>query len=331
LGTVVQTLKLPDGAVKVLIEGKKRAQVARFVNNPDFFLVEVEEVSEVVERNAKVEALTREVSSTFKNYVKLKKKIPPKTVKSISAIDDPARLSDNIVAHLGIKLGDRQNLLETFNATERLEMVLAHMRADAVGESRPEMQAVSPESLIKPVIDRETSVVDKLGTFDWQEYLDTHSNSIHGSSTAKAGSLEDHLLWQLRLSKITEPETSIGRYIIQNLDKNGYLALTIDEVCAATKSTPAAVEAVLKRIQFFDPVGVAARDLRECLLVQLENLQLRDSLAAVIVRNHLSLLESKRYERLAKDLNVSIEKIANAAHLIGSLEAKPSRGFEQDE
>ncbi|HYA30386.1 MAG TPA: RNA polymerase factor sigma-54 [Acidobacteriota bacterium] len=199
------------------------------------------------------------------------------------------------------------------------------------------------------VANRELSTVDKIGTLDWQEYLDTHSNSMHGSLTAEATSedgdsppswensltkktsLEDHLLWQLRLSKITAEESSIGLYIIQNLDENGYLTLTVDEICAATESTPPAVEGLLKRIQFFDPVGVAARDLRECLLVQLENLQLSDSLAAVIVRNHLSLLESKRYERLAKDLNVSIEAIADAAHLIASLEPKPSRGFEQDE
>jgi ATP-dependent Lon protease len=80
LGTVVQMLKLPDGTVKVLIEGKKRAQVARFLNSPDFFLVEVEEAPEIVERNTEVEALMREVHSTFENYVKLKKKIPPEMV-----------------------------------------------------------------------------------------------------------------------------------------------------------------------------------------------------------------------------------------------------------
>ncbi|MBM4261347.1 MAG: endopeptidase La [Deltaproteobacteria bacterium] len=130
LGAVVQMLKLPDGTVKVLIEGKKRAQVARFVNNPDFFLVEVEDAPEVVERNTEIEALTREVHTTFENYVKLKKKIPPEMVMSVSSIDDPGRLADTIVAHLGIKLADRQNLLETFNASERLEKVLAHMRAE---------------------------------------------------------------------------------------------------------------------------------------------------------------------------------------------------------
>jgi ATP-dependent Lon protease len=130
LGTVVQMLKLPDGTVKVLIEGKKRAQIARFVNHPDFFMVEVDEAHEVVERNTEIEALTREVHTTFENYVKLKKKIPPEMVMSVSSIDDPGRLADTIVAHLGIKIEERQNLLETFNAAERLEKVLTHMRAE---------------------------------------------------------------------------------------------------------------------------------------------------------------------------------------------------------
>jgi ATP-dependent Lon protease len=130
LGSVVQMLKLPDGTVKVLIEGKRRARVARFVTNPDFFLVDVEDAPEIVERNTEVEALIREVHTTFENYVKLKKKIPPEMVMSVSSIDDPGRLADTIVAHLGIKLDDRQNLLETFNAAERLEKVLGHMRAE---------------------------------------------------------------------------------------------------------------------------------------------------------------------------------------------------------
>jgi len=130
LGSVVQMLKLPDGTVKVLIEGKKRAKVARFVSNPDFFLVEVDEAQEVVERNTEVEALVREVHTTFENYVKLKKKIPPEMVMSVSSIDEPGRLADTIVAHLGIKLEDRQNLLETFSTAERLEKVLGQMRAE---------------------------------------------------------------------------------------------------------------------------------------------------------------------------------------------------------
>ena len=130
LGSVVQMLKLPDGTVKVLIEGKKRAKIASFVANPDFFLVDVEDAQEANDRTTEAEALIREVHTTFENYVKLKKKIPPEMVMSVSSIDEPGRLSDTIVAHLGIKLEDRQNLLETFNAAERLEKVLGHMRAE---------------------------------------------------------------------------------------------------------------------------------------------------------------------------------------------------------
>ena len=130
LGTVVQILKLPDGTVKVLVEGKKRASIARFLTHPDFFLVEVEEIAEVTEKNTEVEALVREVHATFENYVKLKKKIPPEMVMSVSSIEDTTRLADTIVGHLGIKLEDRQNLLETLNAAERLEKVLGHMRAE---------------------------------------------------------------------------------------------------------------------------------------------------------------------------------------------------------
>lgn len=225
----------------------------------------------------------------------------------------------------------------------------ASEETDPSEQPRAEAQSSAPEEMSELVVNRELSTVDKIGTLDWQDYLDTHSNSMHGSLTAEAGSedgdsppswensltkkisLEDHLMWQLRLSKITERESAIGFNVIQNLDENGYLTLTVDEICAITESTPEEVESLLRQIQFFDPVGVAARDLRECLLIQLENLQLADSLAARIVDRHLSFLESKRYEKLAKDLAVSMDEIAEAAHLIASLEPKPSRGFEQDE
>jgi RNA polymerase sigma-54 factor len=221
------------------------------------------------------------------------------------------------------------------------------------GEEKDETNAqgdgVTPETVKEPVTSRELSAADKIGTLDWQEYMDSHSNSIHGSLTAEAGrddddgppswentltkktSLEDHLVWQLRLSKLTEQEESIGFYIIGNLDENGYLAISLDEVRQSTGVTSEEVEKVLKRIHFFDPLGVAARDLRECLLVQLENLNLSDTLAARIVSDHLSQLETKRYEKLARELGVSVEEVVEASHLIASLEPKPARGYGQEE
>jgi len=130
LGTVVQLLRLPDGTVKVLVEGKKRARIARFVPNQEFFLVDVEEIEETCEGTTEVEALIRGVNSTFENYVKLNKKIPPEMIMSVASITDPARLADTIVAHLGIKLEDKESLLETFDPAARLEKVLGYMRSE---------------------------------------------------------------------------------------------------------------------------------------------------------------------------------------------------------
>jgi ATP-dependent Lon protease len=130
LGTVVQLLRLPDGTVKVLVEGKKRARVARYVANADYFLVEAEPIEEVCNKSTEVEALIRSVNSTFENYVKLNKKIPPEMIMSVASIDEPARLADTIVAHLGIKLEDKQTLLEMTNPAERLEKVLGFMRSE---------------------------------------------------------------------------------------------------------------------------------------------------------------------------------------------------------
>src|SRR6187549_2981665 len=196
----------------------------------------------------------------------------------------------------------------------------ANDEPEVAEQPRAETKSEPTEEFAELVAPREPNTVDKIGTLDWQEYLDSHSNGVHSSLTAEANSddgdsppswensltkktsLEDHLMWQLRLSKITERESAIGFNIIQNLDENGYLTLTVDEICAITETSPEEVESLLRQIQFFDPVGVAARNLRECLLIQLENLQLSDSLAARIVDHHLSFLESKRYEKLAKDL-----------------------------
>src|SRR5215469_14545916 len=130
LGVVVQLLRLPDGTVKALLEGKKRARVVRYVGQDDYFQVEAEEIEETCERTTEVEALMRSVNTTFDNYVRLNKKIPPEMVTSIAAVDDPAYLSDKLVGHLGIKLEDKQSLLECTNPAERLERILGYIRSE---------------------------------------------------------------------------------------------------------------------------------------------------------------------------------------------------------
>src|SRR5580698_5548358 len=131
LGTVMQLLRLPDGTVKVLVEGKRRAKIKRFAQTDEFFLVEVDEIAEVWPRGVEVEALMRSVQAAFELYVKLNKKVQPEVLMSVQTIDDPARLSDTIVANLPtIKLADRQQLLETEDASKRLERLHELMQAE---------------------------------------------------------------------------------------------------------------------------------------------------------------------------------------------------------
>src|ERR1700687_5828376 len=130
LGVVVQLLRLPDGTVKGLLEGKRRARIVGYTSQDEFFQVEAEEIEEVCERTTEVEALMRSVNATFDNYVRLNQKIPPEMVTSIAAVDDPAYLADKLVGHLGIKLEDKQSLLECTNPAERLERILGYMRSE---------------------------------------------------------------------------------------------------------------------------------------------------------------------------------------------------------
>ena len=130
VGHVVQLLRLPDGTVKVLVEGKHRGQVVQYVEQNDFFWADVEEVEETSQRQAEIDALVRSVNTAFESYVRLNKKIPPEMIMSVSALDDPSRLADTIIAHLGIKLEDKQTLLETIDPADRLEKVLSFTRSE---------------------------------------------------------------------------------------------------------------------------------------------------------------------------------------------------------
>src|SRR5712691_10065850 len=130
LGTILQLLRLPDGTVKVLVEGKKRAHIRKYAASDRFFLVEAEEVEELIERSVEIEALVRSVHSTFEAYVKLNKRIPPEMLMSVATIDDPARLADTIVAHLSLKLNDKQAILEEHSSAKRLEKLYELMKAE---------------------------------------------------------------------------------------------------------------------------------------------------------------------------------------------------------
>ena len=131
VGTIAQLLRLADGTVKVLVEGRHRARARRYASTREYFLVEVEAIAEEATEDVEIEALMRSVQSTFEVYVKLNKKVQPEVLMSVQSIDDPSKLADTIAAHLPtIKLGDRQELLATADSKQRLERLYELMQAE---------------------------------------------------------------------------------------------------------------------------------------------------------------------------------------------------------
>jgi len=130
LGTIIQLLRLPDGTVKVLVEGKSRAEIRSFAAVEPYFAVEINPLVDEATDTTEAEALVRSIHSAFESYSKLNKKIAPELLSSVEAISDPGKLSDTIVAHLNLKLADRQKLLEVVSATKRLQEVFNRMQAE---------------------------------------------------------------------------------------------------------------------------------------------------------------------------------------------------------
>ena len=130
LASVLQLLKLPDGTVKVLVEGNARARITRYTSNASYFEAEVERVVEVPGTKDELEALARSVVTQFESYVKLNKKVSPEVLSNVGQIDDYAKLADTIASHLAVKISDKQDVLETASISERLERVYTLMESE---------------------------------------------------------------------------------------------------------------------------------------------------------------------------------------------------------
>ena len=130
IGTVLQLLKLPDGTVKVLVEGSQRAKIVRYTDKEEFFQAEAELIEEAPDEDKDVEALSRSVISQFEQYIKLNKKIPPEVLVSLNQIEELSKLSDTIASHLALKISEKQELLELMSPGERLERAYSFMESE---------------------------------------------------------------------------------------------------------------------------------------------------------------------------------------------------------
>jgi len=196
-------------------------------------------------------------------------------------------------------------------------------------ETSEEVDLPSPEE--EPEID------PQLGKIDWSEYLGEESEfrvrqekekpeEKEERPTVVEKNLYEHLIEQLNFNKLTQEEHRIGEYIIGNIDENGYLTCSLEEIVEGLKSDPEVTKKVLKLIQSFDPPGVGARDLRESLLIQIKERGLEQSLAYRIVDQYLNELDKKSLSQLAKSLGTEFEEVQKAMDLIRTLSPKPAAG-----
>jgi len=178
-------------------------------------------------------------------------------------------------------------------------------------------------------------------TIEWEEYLQEYfdwdmlrfpkerkeeersfENFVSATQT-----LQEYLLMQLRLAEVDRKTFKIGEFLIGNLDKNGYLAVSVQEASRILKVSPDEVDKALKVIQTFDPPGVGARNLEECLLIQVEQKGIKDPKLEELIRHHLKDLADARYSRIAEKLNVTLGKVQELKDIVLSLDPKPARNF----
>ncbi|MBT5938705.1 MAG: endopeptidase La, partial [Rhodospirillaceae bacterium] len=130
VSTVLQLLKLPDGTVKVLVEGGPRAKIDRFLDNEEFFEAFAEVTLEDEGDDSELEALSRSVVSQFEQYIKLNKKIPPEALVSVNQIEDYSKLADTVASHLALKISEKQELLEIASISARMERIISFMEGE---------------------------------------------------------------------------------------------------------------------------------------------------------------------------------------------------------
>jgi RNA polymerase sigma-54 factor len=146
---------------------------------------------------------------------------------------------------------------------------------------------------------------------------------------SQPSSLTDHLEWQLSVSKCSEAVRDAADSIIGNLDEDGYLTTTVEEIVRTGGHEPADVEAALTMVQEFDPLGVAARDVRECLLIQLRTMAPESTLAAQIVSDHLKQLQNKHYREIARALDRPVPAVEKAIEIIRKLDPRPGQRYNK--
>ncbi len=245
-------------------------------------------------------------------------------------------LQENPVLEEGIEADEDRAAVEAGTPGDSPE---SHDANEATAEM-PESLGSADEA---PGTEREATDAEKIADIDWQDYLDSNPQtgmrevmgpddrpSIDATYTRRE-TLPEHLIWQLQLASLPVEQEIAARFIIGNLDDRGYLQSPIDEIARQSGVREEVILEALAAVQEFDPSGVAARDLRECLSIQARALEIGDPLVLRILDEQLDLLIKRDFRGVARALSTTVEEVAAASQVIGRLEPRPGRAFGGDE
>jgi len=235
----------------------------------------------------------------------------------------------------------RLELLETIRQEIEENPALEEI-PDGASEERTSEE---PEQLAADAdITQEVTMDEKMpDDIDWSNYIDEYNtpgkvtfesedreSPRFESFIAQKASLYDHLLWQFLMTKPSREEEDIASLIIGNLNMDGYLVMPPEEIAQSSQLPLEEIERVLAMLQTFDPIGVCARDLKECLLIQARHLGFEGTLITAIIDNHLPDLERKNYKAVCKALKISMDEVVSAVNVIKAMEPRPGRQFSDD-
>ncbi|MBW1765561.1 MAG: RNA polymerase factor sigma-54 [Deltaproteobacteria bacterium] len=232
----------------------------------------------------------------------------------------------------------RLELLETINQEMEKNPMLEEQPLDETDDEKGDEEKGKFEQVIREVTVKENVRED----VDWEAYLSEYNTGWADSPyeakeippfeniTPDQTNLYSHLMWQLNMGDFTDGEKGIAVHIIGNLNDDGYLKISIEELSEITEHTREKVEEILNSIQNLDPVGIGARDTRECLLIQARFQNLAGTIVEKIILDHMGKLENKKYDLIARSLSIPIQEVLSAVSIITSFEPKPGRKYNDE-
>lgn len=223
------------------------------------------------------------------------------------------------------------------------------VEAEPVEAGETDEAAIEESSRDDATVDNQIEEVkadeEGLGDIDWQTYLESYNlggtvassyeddedRPSYENLLTRSRTLTDHLMWQMTLTRFTEFEQRLAAEIIGNIDDDGYLQMSVEDLSLETGIESESIETLLVKIQEFDPPGVGSRNLQECLLVQLRHLGMEGSLAERILSEQIEALEKRNYPLIAKSLGASLEDVLASAKIISGLDPRPGSPFGQED